>query len=244
MHLCMVRSFDEIWLVSIAHEQRLEFLVADAREDGRVRDLVAVQVENRQHGAVAHGIEKLVRMPRRGERPGFRFAVADHTGDDEVRIVERGTIRMRQAVAQFAAFVDRAGRLRRDMRTDVAGKRELLEKFLHALDVFALVRIHLRVGALKIGRTEHAGRPMPGASHEDHVEVVALDDPVQMRPCERQRRTRAPVTEQTLLDVIDLERLLQQGVVDQIDHADREVVARTPPRIDQSKLVGAEGSLL
>jgi hypothetical protein len=212
--------------------------MADAREDGRVRDLVAVQVEDRQHGPVARGIDELVRMPGRGERSGFRFAVADHAPDDEVRIVERRTVGMGQAVAQFAAFVDRAGRLRRDMRTDMAVKRELFEEHLHALDVFALVRIHLRGNALQIGRAEHARSAMAGAGHEDHVEVVAFDHTVQMRPYERQRRTRAPVPEQALLDVTNFQRLLQQRVVDQIDHADRKVVARAPPRIDQPDFVG------
>ena len=53
---------------------------------------------------------------------------------------------------------------------------------------------------------------MAGAGHEDHVEVVALDDPVEMRPYERQRRARAPVAEQAVLDVLELQRLLEQGL--------------------------------
>jgi hypothetical protein len=34
-------------------------------------------------------------MPARGERTGFGFAVADDTGDDQIRIVERRAVRMR-----------------------------------------------------------------------------------------------------------------------------------------------------
>jgi hypothetical protein len=56
--------------------------------------------------------------------------------------------------------------------------------------------------------------------HEDHVEIVALDDAIQVRPHERQRRARTPVTEQPILDVLDLQRLLEQRVVAQIDHSD------------------------
>jgi hypothetical protein len=63
--------------------------VADAREDGRIGDLVAVEVEDRQHGAVADRIDELVGMPGGGERPGLRLAVADHARDDELGVVER-----------------------------------------------------------------------------------------------------------------------------------------------------------
>ena len=54
-------------------------------------------------------------MPARRQRPGFRLAVADDAGDDQIGIVERRAIGVRDGVAQFAAFVDRAGRLRRHM---------------------------------------------------------------------------------------------------------------------------------
>src|SRR5215813_3242594 len=115
--------------------------MADARKDGGIGDLVTVETEDRQHGAVAKRIEELVRVPRGGERPGLGLAVADDARDDEIRIVERRAIGMRQAVTELAAFVDRPRRLRRDVRPDVSGKRaspaELLTPPLHD----ALVRI-------------------------------------------------------------------------------------------------------
>ena len=46
-------AFDEVGLVAVAAEERFQFLVADARQDGRTGDLVAVEVQDRQHGAVA-----------------------------------------------------------------------------------------------------------------------------------------------------------------------------------------------
>jgi len=47
-------------------------------------------MQNRQYGTVADGIEELVGMPRRRERAGLRFAIADHASDDEIRVVEHG----------------------------------------------------------------------------------------------------------------------------------------------------------
>src|SRR5262249_8160452 len=66
---------------------------------------------------------------------------------------------------------------------------------------------------------------------------------VQVGPHERQRRARAPVPEQSVLDVVDRQLLAQQRVVAQIDHPDREVVAGAPPRVELVELVAAEDFL-
>ena len=215
-------------------------IVADAREDGRVGDLVAVEVQNRQHRTVADRIDEFVRMPGGGERPGLGFAVAHHAGDDQLGIVQAGAIGMGQAVAELATLVDGTGGFRGDVRTDVAGKGKLFEELAQALRVFALVGIDLGVGAFEIRRPEHARRAMTGAGHENHIEIVALDHPIEVRPDEGQRRARAPMAEQAMLDVLDLERLLEQRVVAQIDHAHREVIAGAPPGVHQAQLFDAE----
>jgi hypothetical protein len=50
------------------------------------------------------------------------------------------------------------------------------------------------------------------------------------------------VTQQGPLDVLDLQRLAQQRVVEQVNLADRQIVRRPPVRIDQSGLLGTEGA--
>jgi hypothetical protein len=50
------------------------------------------------------------------------------------------------------------------------------------------------------------------------------------------------MTEQSMLHVIDGERLTQQRIVPQVDHADREVVARAPPRVYLSHFLCAQRS--
>ena len=229
-------AFHEIGRVAVADEQRFQLLVADARQDRRVGDLVAVEVQDRQHRAVAHGVDELVGMPRGRERAGLRLAVADDAGDDEIGVVERHAVGVRQAVAELAAFVDGAGRLRRHVAADVAGEGELLEELPHPLRVLALVRIDLGVGALEVGRPEHPRRAVARPGHEDHVEVVLDDHPVEMHPDEGQRRARAPVAEQPVLDVLGLQRLLQQRIVLEVDHADRQVIARPPVGVHQLQL--------
>ena len=73
---------------SAAAKKLLQLLASDAREDGWIRNLVTVEMQDRQHRAVGDRIEELVGMPRRGERSGFRLAVADDARHDERGIVE------------------------------------------------------------------------------------------------------------------------------------------------------------
>ena len=237
VHLRGIAPLDEVRRVAVSDEQRLQLLVADAREDRRVGDLVAVQVQDRQHRAVADRVEELVRVPCGGQRSGLRLAVADHAGDDQIGVVERHAVRVGEAVPEFPAFVNRAGRLGRDVAADVAGERELLEELPHAFNVLALVRVDLRVRAFEVGRPEHAGRPVSRSGHEHHVEVVPVDHAVQVHPGERERGARTPMAEQPLLDVLRTQRFAQQRIVLEIDHPDRQVVARAPVRVEQVKFL-------
>ena len=63
VHSLRLVALDEIRLVSVTRQQRLQFLARNAGEDGRIGNLVAIQMEHRQHGAVADRIEEFVRMP-------------------------------------------------------------------------------------------------------------------------------------------------------------------------------------
>ncbi|MEJ1972478.1 MAG: hypothetical protein WDM96_08505 [Lacunisphaera sp.] len=102
VHLCGLVALDEVRLVAAAFEELLEFVVRDAREEARVGDLVAVEVQDRQHGAVAHGVEEFVAVPAGRERAGLGLAVAHDGRDDQIGIVERRAVRMRQHIAERA----------------------------------------------------------------------------------------------------------------------------------------------
>ena len=82
--------------------------------------LVHVAHQNRKNCTVSNGIEKLVAMPRCGERAGLGLAVADHTRDHELGIVKRRAKRVRQRVAELATLVNAARRLGRDVRWNTA----------------------------------------------------------------------------------------------------------------------------
>ncbi len=240
VHRRRLGALDEARLVAVAAQQRAQLLLRDPREHGRRGDLVAVEVQDRQHRAVASRIEELVRVPARGERTGFGLAVADDAADEQIRVVERRAERVHERVAELAALVDRSRRLRRDVARDPTGERELAKQPAQSLLVVADVRVELGVGALEVGVGDESRAAVAGTGHVDHAEVTPADQAVEVRVDEVQARRRAPVPEQPRLDVLDPQRLAQQRIRQQVDLTDRQVVGRTPVRVDRARLLVSE----
>src|SRR5579872_687957 len=90
----------------------------------------------------------------------------------------------------------------RAMTADAAWEREFVKELTEPIDILRLLGIDLRVRAFQIGRTEHTRCSMTRTSQEDHVEVVCLDQTIKMHVDERQPRTRSPMAEQSILDVL------------------------------------------
>ena len=109
MHRGRVVALDEVRRPTASAEKLLEFIVLDTRQNGRIAYLVAIEMQDRQHGTVRHRIEELVGVPCGGQRAGFRLAVADDARYDQVRIVERGAEGMTEGIAELAAFVNGPG---------------------------------------------------------------------------------------------------------------------------------------
>ena len=84
-------------------------------------------MEDGQHGAVGFGGEKLVELPACSQGAGLGLPVAHDAGSDEPGVIGHGAESMGKAVAQLAALIDGAGRLRGNMGGNAAGEGELLE---------------------------------------------------------------------------------------------------------------------
>ena len=177
-------------------------------------------------------------MPRRGQRSGFRLAVADDAGDNEIGIVEHRPERMTERITQLAALVDRARTLWRCVARNASRKRKLNKELPQPGLVLADVWIDLAVGALEIS-VGHDGRAaVSGAGHVNHVEVVFLDDPVQVHVDEVLPGGRAPVSQQHMLHIRERQRPLQQRIVVKINLADRQIVGGAPVGVHFAEQVG------
>src|SRR5271168_4730676 len=114
------------------------------------------------------------------------------------------------------------------MAAHATWKGEQLEEASQAVGIVGTVGIDLGVNAFEITVREGRRRAMPRPRQINHVEVVFLYQSVEMDPYERLTRVRSPMPEQAILDVIGLERLPQQGVVAQINHAGAQIIASAP----------------
>ena len=236
--LVIVRRVDvhPVGLPAVAEEERVELVGRDAGEHGRVGDLVAVQMQDRQHRAVGAGVQELVAVPAGRERAGLGLAVADHAGDHQAGVVEGRAERVREGVAELAALVDRAGCLGGDVARDPAGERELAEERLEACLVARDVRIDLGVGALEVGVCDQSRPAVPRPRDVDDVDLALDDRPVQVGVDEVQTRRGAEVAEQARLDVLGPQRLPQERICEQVDLPDGQVVGGPPVGVQQARL--------
>ena len=80
MHRLGVIAFHKKRLVAVPDQQRFQFIRRHAGKDRGAGDLVSVEMQNRQDGAVARGVQEFIAVPTPGQRSGFRFSVADDSG--------------------------------------------------------------------------------------------------------------------------------------------------------------------
>ncbi len=220
----------------MALEQRADLGRVLAAQHGRAGDLGAVEVQDRQHGAVARGVEEGDALPRALQRPGLGLAVADHRQRDQVGVVHHRPEGVHQHVAELPALVDRARRRHGHVAGDAAGCGELAEEPPHPLGVAGDVRVGLGVGPLEVAGGDERGAPVAGTGEVEHLLPGLADQPRRVRVDERQPRAGPPVAEQPRLDVLGGQRLPQQRVGHQVDLADGQVVVGPPPGVEGGHL--------
>ena len=152
-------------------------------------------MQDGQHGAVPSGIEELVRVPSGGCRPGLGLAVAHHTGDHQVGVVECRAEGMAQRVAELTTLVDGPRGLRAAVTGDAAGEGELAEQSSHAITVAPDVGISFAVGAFEPGVGDDGRPPVTWTAYEYGAEVQRLDAPAQVGVDEVESRAGSPVTQ-------------------------------------------------
>ena len=201
MHGFRIVALDEVRRPAAAAQELLQLFTLDARQYRGIADLVAVEMKDRQHRAVADRIEEFVGLPCRRQRTCFGLAISNDAGDDQLGIVECRAECVAERISQLPALMNRAGGRRRNMARNAAGKRELREELLQARFVLADVGIDLAVAAFQIGVPHQRGTAMTGPGNVEHVQVVLLDDPVQMHIDEILAWCRAPMPNHKRLDV-------------------------------------------
>ena len=111
-------------------------------------------------------------MPGGGERTGFRLAVSDHTRDDQIRVVECGTVGVRKGIAELTALVNRPGRFRRRVTGNSAWKRELPKQLAQSLRILLYRWIDFAIGSFQISIRHHPGTAVTGSADIYDIQVT------------------------------------------------------------------------
>ena len=122
VHQFGLEALNEIRRPAVTTQQLIEFLAADAGEDRWAGNLVAIEMEDRQHCTIGGSVEKFVGMPGCGQWPGFCLAVTNHAGGNQIWIVKYGTEGMTQRIAKLTPLVNGAGAFGRSMARYATGK--------------------------------------------------------------------------------------------------------------------------
>src|SRR5579859_489985 len=104
----------------MSFEELLDILISVSTEHRGSRNLVAIQMQDRQHRAIVKGVQKLDTFPGTFERSRLRLPIADHRDGNEVGIIEDRAKSMCEDVAKFTTLVNRARSLDAGVARDAA----------------------------------------------------------------------------------------------------------------------------
>ena len=219
-------AFHEMRRPSVAGEKRAQFLVVHRTEDRGIGNLVAVDMQDRQHRAALRGIEKFRAMPCRRRRPGLRLAIADDARDEQAGIVKGRAESRRQRVTEFAAFVNRPRQAGIKVVRKTARPRKRADELFHARGIVRQLGVKFAQASFEIEIREVRRRAVARPGDEQRVEIVAQDDAVEVGIHEVDPRAGAPVPEQAVFHMRGLQRFAQQHVRLQVYLRSGEVMRR------------------
>src|SRR5829696_1040579 len=122
------------------------------------------------------------------------------------------------------------------MAGDTAWRRELPEQSQHPGSVLANVGIDLAIGAFEPASRHQGGAAMPRSSHVDRLLAREINESRNVRVNKRKPRAGTAVAKQPRLDVVNPEGPFEQRIVSEVDLADCQVIAGSPPRVNGGQL--------
>ena len=88
--------------------------------------------------------------------------------------------------------------------------------------------MHLRIGPFEITLRDQSRPAVAGTRNINNAGIFFLDEAIQMHVNKILARRCAPMSQEPRLDMLGLERLLQERVILQIDLPDRQIIRGLP----------------
>ncbi len=212
MHAWQVIPRDDNGLIPPPPVQLNQLLVRQTRFDRRPGNLVAIEVQDRQHGTVPTRVEKVHTFPAAFQRTGFSFPITYDAGHQQVGIVEDSAKGVHQRIAQLSAFMQGVGCVRAAMAGDAAGGGEAAKEAQHALFIGRDVGVHLAISTFQPGAGVHGRAAMAWTGDENRLDAPVANQAIEVHIDKVLPDRRAPVPQQSRLDVLGQQRLAQQRI--------------------------------
>ena len=105
MHRMWVVSLHDMWRPAVATKKRLKLFLRYTGENGWIRYLMAIEMEDWKNCPVVFRIEEFIGMPSSRQSTSFCFAIADDACGNKIWIVEHRPERMTERVPKLSSFV-------------------------------------------------------------------------------------------------------------------------------------------
>src|SRR5258708_5928388 len=194
-------TFYEDRLVTITCKQSEQFLVAHCAIDSRIGDFVAIQVQNGQYRTGFRRIKKFVAMPGGRGRAGLRLTVTDDTGYDQIKVVHGSAKSGCQGITQLSAFVNSSRNTRIQVAGESAGPGKAPHKFFNSNPVKRQLWIVFMERAFQIEVGQVSGSPVPWSRDQEHIDVIAHYQVIEVSIDHVDTRVGTPVPQQTIFNI-------------------------------------------
>ncbi len=167
-------------MIAHAAEELVALLVGDARKYRRIRNLIAVEVQDRQNNAVGERVHELIGLPRGGKRACLCLAIADDSNCEQGRIGKHSSISMGKRIAELASLMDRTRGFRCKVARYTTWIRKAAEELLQPHLVVCNKRIPFAVRSIE-NRLRRASRSTMARAHQKNgILSVVMNKTVHM----------------------------------------------------------------
>ena len=202
VHSHRIVTFYEVRFPSAALEEVFHFLMRNTWENGRVTDLVSVQMKDWKNSTVCDRVQEFVGLPWSSKRPCFSFTVTDNNCSDKIWVVQNSTKAVSNWISKFSTLIDRTWCFWSTVTRNSAWEWELLKHFLHTFLILADVRINFTIRTFQISVGNQEVSAMSRTGKKNHIQIITFDDTVAVYIDEVLSRYGSPVSDDFFLDLI------------------------------------------
>ena len=195
-------SVNNARLITVAAKERHQFVITHSAKNSRCRNLITVEVKNRQYYAIFARVKQLIEMPSASRRPGLGFAVTNQTSYRQIRIIHRRTITSAERVTKFTALENHARRLGIRMTRKTVRPAKFAAQFANTIQVSLHRRIKISKRTFQKQISLQCWEAMPRPQYKHHVLIMLLGRVAEMRVSKVNTWPASPVSENPRFDIV------------------------------------------